>query len=137
MQLVLLSQEARTSTRGAPEETTKINSVETACTCRHALKVMKTQVKSLTNPLCLINFLSLPYKSFGPSKVSIIAQPGSIDDMPVVILLECGASPNVIRPGIATKVLRSRRGQLKRLDGSLTSAAELATVGARVHTKEG
>ena len=52
----------------------------------------------------------------------------SIDGILVRILLECGASANVIRPGLATTVLRLQRGQLKRFDGSLTSPAELETV---------
>ena len=67
----------------------------------------------------------------------LLRKTGSIDGVPVLILLDCGASTNVIRPGLATKVLRSQRGQLKRFDGSLTPPADLATVEATVRTNEG
>ena len=70
-------------------------------------------------------------------KPYLLQKAGSIDGIPVTILLDCRASANLTRPGLATKVLSSQQGQLKGFNGSLTSPAELATVKATVHTDEG
>ncbi|CCI11391.1 unnamed protein product [Albugo candida] len=67
----------------------------------------------------------------------LLRNTGAIDGTPVTILLDCGASTNVIRPGLAAKVISTQRGQLNRFNGSLTSPDELATVEATVHKREG
>ena len=59
-------------------------------------------------------------------KPYLLQKAGSIDGIPVTILLDCRASANLTRPGLATKVLSSQQGQLKGFNGSLTSPAELA-----------
>ena len=59
-----------------------------------------------------------------------------IDGAPVTILLDCGASTNVICPSLVSRVIDKSQGQLKRLDGSLTSPAELSTVEATVRMSD-
>ena len=61
---------------------------------------------------------------------------GMIDGVQGTILLDCGTSTSVIRPGLASRVISKHRGQLKRFDGSLTSPAELSTVEATVRMSD-
>lgn len=52
---------------------------------------------------------------------SLLRKCGTVDSKPVTILLDCGASTYEIRPGLATTVLRTQQGPLKRFDGTLAS----------------
>ena len=67
---------------------------------------------------------------------TLLRKRGMINGAPVTILLDCGASTNVICPSLVSRVIDKSQGQLKRLDGSLTSPAELSTVEATVRMSD-
>ncbi|KAF1319537.1 Retroelement pol polyprotein, partial [Globisporangium splendens] len=70
-------------------------------------------------------------------KDTLIRKKGSIGDREVTILLDCGASANMIRPGLASKVIYVRQGRLQSFDGTLTTLLDISTVEASVAMKEG
>ncbi|KAF1319509.1 hypothetical protein FI667_g13119, partial [Globisporangium splendens] len=70
-------------------------------------------------------------------KDTLIRKKRFIGDREVTILLDCGASANMIRPSLASKVIHIRQGRLQRFDGTLTTLMDIPTVEASVTMKEG
>lgn len=100
--------------------------------------MFQIEAKKLTKAIVFVRFTANAVQVNLVNKQSyLLRKPGKIDAAPVTIVLNCEASTNVIHPGLASRVIRTQRGHLKRFAGSLISPAELATDEAIVHTSEG
>ncbi|KAF4039828.1 hypothetical protein GN244_ATG07984 [Phytophthora infestans] len=65
-------------------------------------------------------------------KCNLFIKKGRINGRDVRILLDTGASTNMIKPGMASNVLLSRRLQAQRFDGTLTPATDVKHVEAPI-----
>ena len=67
---------------------------------------------------------------------TLLRKRGMIDGVQVTTFLDCGASTNVVRPGLASSVISKHRRELMRFDGSVPFPVELSTVEATVRMSD-
>ncbi|DAZ95950.1 TPA: hypothetical protein N0F65_009112 [Lagenidium giganteum] len=62
----------------------------------------------------------------------LVRKAGTVDDKHVTIMLDSGATSNMIRPGLAERVTAVRQTQIQRFDGTWTQPAPMKKVEAQV-----
>ncbi|CAI5708341.1 unnamed protein product [Peronospora effusa] len=86
---------------------------------RVTINAVEVTRKSVAEPIYVV---SSSVQSDMPAQSRLLVRDGVIGCNSVNILIDSGASTNLIRPGLASKVLSEQRVQARRFDGTWTSS---------------